>query len=277
MTSPPADRARQDLSRERVLRIADILEQHAIGDHIPTRAMPQREAAAMLRGLLQVLAESLGIPLDGLDLSVSRGVRVTPEPAGERGGEQAIERLADELWAIECEAFHREDGGGMPAFSEYEDAQGCDDCRAVLREDWNTELLDYMRARARRLFAVLATGSDRPRIVCLCGSTRFYRAFQEANYRETMAGRVVLSVAFYPHVQDEAHGGDVGVSDPQKLTLDALHLRKIDLADEVLVLNVGGYIGDSTCNEIAYATRTGKPVRYLEPLATPSAGSRDDE
>ena len=48
--------------------------------------------------------------------------------------------------------------------------------------------------------------------------------------------------------------------------LDELHLRKIDLADEVYVQNVGGYIGDSTANEIAYATSKGKPIRYLEPI-----------
>ena len=46
---------------------------------------------------------------------------------------------------------------------------------------------------------------DRPKIVCLCGSTRFYQQFQEANYQETMAGRIVLSVGFYPHAQKEAH------------------------------------------------------------------------
>ena len=101
-------------------------------------------------------------------------------------------------------------------------------------------------------------------IVCLCGSTRFYDAFQRANYEETMAGRIVLSVGFYPHSAEQAHGESVGCTPEQKRQLDALHLCKIDLADEVLVLNVGGYVGESTAREIAYARRLGKPIRWLE-------------
>jgi hypothetical protein len=105
-----------------------------------------------------------------------------------------------------------------------------------------------------------------PTIVCLCGSTRFYSAFQEANYRETMAGKIVLSVGHYPHASQEAHGESVGCTPEQKVALDELHKRKIDIAHEVLVLNVGGYIGESTRSEIEYAKAYDKPVRYLEPL-----------
>jgi len=122
----------------------------------------------------------------------------------------------------------------------------------------------------------------RPKVVCLCGSTRFYSAFQEANYRETMAGRIVLSVGFYPHATPEAHGEEIGITPEQKAVLDELHLRKIDLADEVLVLNVGGYIGDSTRREVEYARTTGKPVRWLEtgvrfrePVALGAVGGTD--
>lgn len=102
-------------------------------------------------------------------------------------------------------------------------------------------------------------------IVCLCGSTRFYGAFQQANYAETMAGRIVLSVGFYPHSAAVAHGEGVGATSEQKVALDELHLDKIDLADEVLVLNVGGYVGDSTRREIQHARNTGKTIRWLEP------------
>lgn len=104
----------------------------------------------------------------------------------------------------------------------------------------------------------------KPKVVCLCGSTRFYAQFQQANYEETMAGRIVLTVGFYPHSAEQAHGGDVGCTPEQKLALDELHKRKIDLCDEVLVLNLGGYIGQSTRSEIEYAQQLGKPVRYLE-------------
>ena len=110
----------------------------------------------------------------------------------------------------------------------------------------------------------------RPKIVCLCGSTRFYEHFQSANYEQTMAGNIVLSVGFYPHAQKEIHHSeDVGCTAEQKIALDALHKRKIDLADEVFVLNVGGYIGSSTRSEIDYAIEHGKPVRYLETPAAP--------
>ena len=101
-----------------------------------------------------------------------------------------------------------------------------------------------------------------PRIVCLCGSTRFMEAFQEANLRETLAGRIVLSVGC-----DTKSDAMLGLSPEIKAMLDELHKRKIDLAHEILVLNVGGYIGASTRSEIAYAKTEGKAVRYLEPYA----------
>jgi len=101
-------------------------------------------------------------------------------------------------------------------------------------------------------------------IVCLCGSTRFPEAFQRANYDETMAGKIVLSVGFYPHASKQVHGQDVGCTDEQKVALDLLHKDKIDLADEILVLNVGGYVGDSTRSEVVHALKHGKTVRWLE-------------
>lgn len=103
-----------------------------------------------------------------------------------------------------------------------------------------------------------------PKIVCLCGSTRFYKYFQEANYNETMKGNIVLSVGFYPHATNEIHGEEIGISEEQKQKLDELHLRKIDLADEVFILNVNGYIGKSTSNELAYARSKNKKIRFLE-------------
>jgi hypothetical protein len=106
--------------------------------------------------------------------------------------------------------------------------------------------------------------ASRPKIVCLCGSTRFYKQFMEQNYRETMAGKIVLSVGFYSHADNEVHGESIGITPEQKVELDELHKRKIDLADEILVLNVGGYIGESTGSEIEYAQNHGKGIRYLE-------------
>lgn len=107
---------------------------------------------------------------------------------------------------------------------------------------------------------------NKPKIVCLCGSTKFHKQFVEHNYLETMAGNIVLSVGFYPHAVNEVHGEGVGITPEQKEALDELHKRKIDLADEVLVLNVGGYIGSSTRSEVQYAHAHSKPVRWLEPI-----------
>lgn len=102
---------------------------------------------------------------------------------------------------------------------------------------------------------------ERPGIVCLCGSTRFMDAFHDANRRLSLEGKIVLTVEILTYD---------GATDPQradlsqKHRLDELHLRKIDLADNVLVLNVGGYIGESTAEEILYAKARRKPVAFLE-------------
>jgi ferredoxin-NADP reductase len=138
-------------------------------------------------------------------------------------------------------------------------------------EQYRPDPRDAARAVQAALDAWL--GADRPRIVCLCGSTRFYDAFQQANYDLTMAGAIVLSVGFYPHAKAEhGHGEGVGHDSAEKVALDDLHKRKIDLADEVVVVSDGsGYFGQSTRSEVAYATTLGKPVSYLEPAAGVSA------
>ncbi len=97
------------------------------------------------------------------------------------------------------------------------------------------------------------------KIVTLCGSTRFKDQFQKVQKRLTLEGCIVISVGLF------GHSGDEEVWKPgAKEMLDDMHLRKIDLADEIFVINVGGYIGESTRREIAYAEKTGKKVRYLE-------------
>jgi len=106
----------------------------------------------------------------------------------------------------------------------------------------------------------------RPRIVCLCGSARFSKAFRDANLTETLAGRIVLSIGC-----DFKSDQGLKLGDETKIALDVLHKRKIDLADEILVLNVGGYIGESTRSEIEHARATGKYVRWLE---SPPEGGR---
>jgi hypothetical protein len=105
---------------------------------------------------------------------------------------------------------------------------------------------------------------DKPLVVCLCGSTRFMEAFEQANLKETLAGKIVLSIG--GHTKSDTDLMAAGeLTEATKAMLDELHKRKIDLADEVLILNVGGYIGKSTRSEIEYADAKGKRIRYLEP------------
>lgn len=105
-----------------------------------------------------------------------------------------------------------------------------------------------------------------PKIVCLCGSTRFSEAYQKANLEETLAGNIVLTIGC--DMKADAHL--FADKSPDELAqikarLDELHLRKIRMSHEVLILNVGGYVGDSTKREIAFAREAGKHVRWLEP------------
>jgi hypothetical protein len=124
---------------------------------------------------------------------------------------------------------------------------------------------DVGSERAMEMAAALVAGNCAalPTIVCLCGSTRFWRLFQQAGLRETMAGKIVLSIGAASGTDDE-HFGNLPQAeyDRIKTILDDLHMRKIDLADEVLILNHEGYIGESTARELAYAQQLGKVVRY---------------
>ena len=99
------------------------------------------------------------------------------------------------------------------------------------------------------------------KVVTLCGSTRFKEQFLEAQKRLTLDGNIVISVGLFGHSGDE----EVWTEGTKEM-LDNMHKRKIDMADSIYVINVGGYIGESTRSEIEYATRNGKDVEYLEPL-----------
>jgi hypothetical protein len=81
------------------------------------------------------------------------------------------------------------------------------------------------------------------------------KAFGEWNARLTMQGNVVLSVAIVSTGDKVDPGG--------KVLLDYVHMKKIEMSDEIFVLDVGGYIGESTAKEIKLATALGKVIRYL--------------
>ena len=84
----------------------------------------------------------------------------------------------------------------------------------------------------------------------------------DAQKRLTLEGNIVISVGLFGH-----SGDDEVWTEGTKEMLDDMHKRKIDMADEIFVINVDGYIGSSTRSEIKYATATGKTVNYLEPMS----------
>ncbi len=96
------------------------------------------------------------------------------------------------------------------------------------------------------------------KIITLCGSTRFKDEFIAEQKRLTLEGNIVISVGLFGHSGDEEVWNE-----HTKAMLDDMHKRKIDLADEIFVINPGGYIGSSTRSEIEYALQTGKVIRYL--------------
>ena len=99
------------------------------------------------------------------------------------------------------------------------------------------------------------------KVVTLCGSTRFKEEFFKAQKEWTLQGCIVISVGLFGH-----SGDDEVWTKGTKEMLDDMHKRKIDMADEIFVINVGGYIGSSTRSEIEYAEKNGIAVRYLEPI-----------
>lgn len=121
-------------------------------------------------------------------------------------------------------------------------------------ENFSTRVTNWQKA-LREIFKVPNT----PTIVCLCGSTKFKEDFLQASKDFTKRGYIVLSVGWFSHAEDDKP------TEEEKEALDELHKRKIDLADQIYVLNRGGYIGDSTRSEVVYAMKTGKPVGWLEP------------
>lgn len=103
------------------------------------------------------------------------------------------------------------------------------------------------------------------RVITLCGSTRFKNEFMDTQKRLTLEGNIVISVGLFGHSGDNEvwENMDEGTLTKTKEMLDDMHKRKIDMADEIFVINVDGYIGESTRSEIEYAKKTGKPVNYL--------------
>lgn len=104
-----------------------------------------------------------------------------------------------------------------------------------------------------------------PKVTCLCGSTRFKKAFEAISAELTLNGHLVISVGMFGQ-SGQLSPEECETNHPTKMKLDELHKRKIDLADEIFVINVDGYIGESTRSEIEYAKQHGKHVNYMNPI-----------
>lgn len=141
-------------------------------------------------------------------------------------------------------------------YDEYRDVYGEEPTNAALS------------AKADTIEGMAEIEGEWPTVVCLCGSTRFSEAYQIANLTETLAGRIVLTIGCDTITDGELFQAKTDRERERiKVSLDELHKRKIDLSDEILVLNVGGYIGESTRSELEYAKNHGKIIRFLEPVA----------
>lgn len=106
------------------------------------------------------------------------------------------------------------------------------------------------------------------KVITLCGSTRFKDEFMKAQKDLTLQGNIVISVGLFGHAGDNEvwENMDEGTLTKTKEMLDDIHKRKIDMSDGIFVINVGGYIGESTKSEIEYAKNHGKTVEYLEKI-----------
>jgi hypothetical protein len=122
------------------------------------------------------------------------------------------------------------------------------------------------KAEVRRLVRELRHAAGMPKVITLCGSTRYRADFERAQRAWTAAGYIVLTVGWFAHDETGKHKEDV-IGEEAAAQLDELHKQKIDLSDEVLVINTNGYAGASTAGEIRYAFETGVKVSVLNEKA----------
>ena len=99
------------------------------------------------------------------------------------------------------------------------------------------------------------------KVITLCGSTKFKDEFLQMQKELTLKGNIVISVGLFGHADGEFENC---ITTEIKIMLDDIHKRKIDMSDEIFVINKGKYIGESTKSEIEYAIKMGKKVNYLE-------------
>ncbi|MEU4674472.1 hypothetical protein AB0F91_42575 [Amycolatopsis sp. NPDC023774] len=140
------------------------------------------------------------------------------------------------------------------------DACGCFDDRCIGHHHDVDDACGCLSALLEQEGELVMSHADRPLVVCLCGSTRFMDAIAHVAQLETLAGRIVVR----PEVVSSTRSSEGVVLDTEaKTALDRLHRAKIRLADEVVFVAPGGYMGPSTRAELAYALDLGKPIRMV--------------
>ena len=94
-------------------------------------------------------------------------------------------------------------------------------------------------------------------VITICGSTRFKKEIEAVAHDLTLQGHIVLAPCVFHHHEDEEMPIEI------KIQLDNLHKEKINMSDAIFVVNVDGYIGESTYGEIDWANRMKKQVFFL--------------
>ena len=97
-------------------------------------------------------------------------------------------------------------------------------------------------------------------IITLCGSIKFKDEFIKVQEKLTLDGNIVFTPNFFNNIRKE------DIDEKMKKMLDEMHKQKIDMSDEIYIINLGGYIGESTKTEIEYAKTKGKNISYLESI-----------
>lgn len=100
--------------------------------------------------------------------------------------------------------------------------------------------------------------SNKYNIITLCGSIKFKKEFMEMKEKLTLEGNIVFTPNFFETITKEE------INSKYKKMLDEMHKQKIDISNEIFVINVDGYIGESTKSEIEYAKEKGKNILYLQ-------------
>lgn len=105
----------------------------------------------------------------------------------------------------------------------------------------------------------MSTFNNKYNIITLCGSTKFKSEFLRIQEKLTLDGNIVFTPNFFNNTNNE-------MIKKNKPMLDAMHKQKIDMSDEIYVINLGGYIGESTKAEIEYAKTNSKKISYIESI-----------